>query len=140
MKMHRLASVATAAALVVTGLAVASPAEAAPAKPGVVVEYGHHTIKVKPKKIYAYKDVYYSNVRWTSLTSTTGYATATRNVNTCLPHCAAANFKRTKVRLKFTKVTLSDCRRVFSRVRYTEVRSKRTGTHRLPVFPRSHCC
>ena len=139
MKLHRLASVATAAALVVASLVAAGPAEAARAKPGVVVDYEYHKIKVKPKTIYPFKDLYYSNVRWTSLSSTTGYATATRNVNTCKPSCAEGNYLHTKVKLKFTKIKLSDCRRVFSRVKETEVRSKRTVTRPLPVFPKRHC-
>jgi hypothetical protein len=139
MKIQRLAAVATAAALLVTGLVVAGPAQAAPAKPGVVVDYAYHKVKVKPKTIIPFKDVYYSKVRWTSLSSTTGYATATRNVNTCKPDCAASNYKRTTVKLKFTKVKLSDCRRVFSRVKETETRSKRTVTRKLPVFARSGC-
>ncbi|MEU4428651.1 hypothetical protein AB0F81_49205 [Actinoplanes sp. NPDC024001] len=139
MKLNRLAAVATAATLTFAGVAVAGPAEAAPRKPGVVVDYAYHTIKQKPKTIRPYKDVFYSNVRWTSLTKTTGSATATRNVNTCVPSCAEGNYKKTKVKLKFNRVRLSDCRKVFSRVKVTVIKTKKTYAHPLPVFAASDC-
>ncbi|MBG0564106.1 hypothetical protein [Actinoplanes aureus] len=136
MKPHRLAAVATAAALTLTGISVAGPAEAA-AKPGVVVDYDYDKIKIKPKNFRPYKDVHFSNVRWSSLTRSTGYATAVQNVNTCIPDCAAANYEKTKVKLKFNRVRLSDCRKVFSRVKVTEVKSKKSRTLHLPVFKKS---
>ncbi|GAA2674810.1 hypothetical protein [Actinoplanes palleronii] len=140
MKLNRLTAVAAAAALALTGLvATTAPAQAAAAKPALVIDYGHHKVKVKPKAIYPYKDLYFTGIHWTSLTSTTGYATATQNVNTCIPSCADANYKRTKVKLKFTKVKLSDCRRVFSRVTVTQVKSKKVATHTLPVFAKKGC-
>ncbi|MEV4643118.1 hypothetical protein AB0J80_37850 [Actinoplanes sp. NPDC049548] len=138
MKIHRLAAVATAAALAVSGMAVGSPAQAS-AKPAVVVDYAYHTVKVKPAAIWPFKDLNYSGIKWTSLTSTTGKATATRNVNTCKPTCAAGNYKHTKVKLTFSKVKLSDCHRVFSQVKETVVSSKKTATRRLPVFAKSGC-
>jgi hypothetical protein len=108
-------------------------------KPGVVVDYAHHTVKVKPKTIRPFKDMYFSSVRWTKLTTSTGHATAVQNVNTCRPTCADANYKRTKVRLKFTRVRPSDCRKVFTRVRVTEVESHRTKNHTLPSHKRLTC-
>lgn len=138
MKLSRLAAVTTAAVVALSGLS-AAPALAAAPKPGVVVDYAEHTVKVKPKTIRPFKDMYLSKVRWTKLTTSTGYATAVQNVNTCKPSCADANYKRTKVRLKFTRVRLSDCRKVFTRVRVTEVKSHRTKTHTLPSHKRSTC-
>ncbi|WP_305788131.1 hypothetical protein [Symbioplanes lichenis] len=128
---------AVAAALALTGVAVASPAQAAAPKPGVVVDYAYHAVKVKPATFYPYKDLYFSSVKWTSLGRTTGYATAVQNVNTCKPSCADANYKRTKVKLKFTTVKLSDCRKVFSKVKVTEIKSKKVRTFALPVFKKS---
>ncbi|WP_328471952.1 hypothetical protein OHA21_08590 [Actinoplanes sp. NBC_00393] len=139
MPLPRLTALATAATLALSAVAVATPAQAAAPKPGVVADYAYHKIKVKPKTFRPYKDVYYSNVRWTSLTRTTGQATATRNVNTCVPSCADANYKKTKVELKFTRVRLSDCRKVFSRVKVTEIKSRRVSTHALPVFKKPNC-
>lgn len=139
MNLNQLFAVATAAALGVTGVVATGPAHAAPARPGVVVDYASHTIKVKPKVVEPYKDLYYTGVKWTSLTSSTGRATATRNVNLCKPDCAAANYQRVRVRLTFTDVKLSDCRRVFSKVKETEVRTGRTAVRRLPVFAAAGC-
>jgi len=132
MKMQRLAALATAAALALTGLAVAAGPAEATAKTGVV-DYDSHQVKVKPKRFQPYKDLYFSNVHWTRLTSTTGYATGAQNENTCIPDCAHANYKRIKVTLKFTNVKHSNGHRVFSRVKATEIKSKRTHTWKLPV-------
>ncbi|MET8152569.1 hypothetical protein ACIBSW_16120 [Actinoplanes sp. NPDC049668] len=137
MKLSRLAAAATVVAVAFAGL-TASPAQAA-AKPGVVVDYAYHQIKVKPKSIRPYKDLDFSKLRWTSLTASTGYATGVQNVNTCIPDCAAGNYRHTKVKLKFTRVRSSDCRKVFTRVRVTEVKSKRTKTYALPRHKRSGC-
>ncbi|WP_285470984.1 hypothetical protein [Actinoplanes sp. NBRC 101535] len=75
----------------------------------------------------------------TSLSTPTGYATATRNVDTCKPSCADADCQRTSVKLKFTKVKLSDCRRVFSRVTETEVGSAKKATRNLPLVVKKSC-
>jgi hypothetical protein len=133
----KLTHVAVAAALALTGVAVASPAQAATAKTGVVVDYAYHKVAVKPATFYPYKDLYFSSVKWTALGKTTGSATAVQNVNTCVPSCADANYKRTTVKLAFSAVKLSDCKRVFSKVKVTEVKSKKTRTYALPVFKKS---
>lgn len=138
MKLSRLAAVTTAVVVASAGLS-AGPAQAATPKPGVVVDYADHTVEVKPKTIRPFKDLYFSSVRWTKLTTSTGHATAVQNVNTCQPSCADANFKRTEVTLKFTRVRPSDCRPVFTRVRATEVSSHRTTTHVLPSHERVTC-
>jgi hypothetical protein len=138
MRLTRLAALTTVVVVAFSGL-IAGPAQAAAPKPGVVVDYAYHKIKVKPKTIQPFKDLSFSKIRWTSLTKSTGRATAVRNVNTCVPDCAAGNFKRTKVTLKFTRVRSSDCRKVFTRVRVTEVKSHRVKTYKLPVHKRSNC-
>jgi hypothetical protein len=137
MKLSRIAAAATVVAVAFAGL-TASPAQAA-AKPGVVVDYDYHAVKVKPKTIRPYKDLNFTKISWTKLTGSTGYATAVRNVNTCVPNCAAANYTHTKVKLKFTRVRSSDCRKVFTRVRVTEVKSKRVHTFALPIYKGSNC-
>ncbi|WP_306208460.1 hypothetical protein [Actinoplanes sp. RD1] len=133
----KLTHAAVAAALVLTGVAVASPAQAAAAKPGVVVDYAYHKVQVKPATFYPYKDLYFSSVKWTSLGTGTGSATAVQNINTCEPSCADANYRRTEVKLSFSTVKLSDCKRVFSKVKVTEVKSKKVRTYALPVFKKS---
>ena len=139
MKPHRFAAVTTATVLALTGVAAAGPAEAAARKPGVVVDYDYHKIKVKPKTFRPYKDVYFSGVRWTKLTKSTGKATAVQHINTCVPDCAAGNYRKARVSLKFNRVRLSDCRKVFTRVKATEVKSRKTRTFRLPVFTKAGC-
>jgi hypothetical protein len=137
MKLSRVVAVATVVAVAFAGL-TASPAQAA-AKPGVVVDYAYHTIKVKPKKVRPFEDLDFSNIHWTRLTGSTGYATAIQNFNTCIPSCAAGNYKHTAVKLRFSRVRSSDCRKVFTRVRVTEVKSKRTHTFTLPSHKRTNC-
>jgi type 1 fimbria pilin len=138
MKLSRLAAVTTGVVVAFSGLS-AGPALAAKPKPGVVVDYQYHTIKVKPKTIEPFKDLYFTKVRWTKLTNSTGRATAVQNFNTCLPSCAEGNYKRTKVTMKFTRVRSSDCRKVFTRVRVTEVKSHRAKTYRLPSHRSTNC-
>ncbi|MEU4222373.1 hypothetical protein [Actinoplanes sp. NPDC026623] len=137
MKLSRIAAAATIV-VAFSGL-IASPAQAAAAKPGVVVDYDYHTVKVKPKTIWPYKDINFTKIHWTGLNGSAGYATAVQNVNTCIPNCAEANYKHTKVKLKFTRVRSSDCRKVFTRVRVTEVKSKRVRTLTLPSHKRANC-
>jgi hypothetical protein len=73
-------------------------------------------------------------MRWTKLTDTTGYAFATRYINTCVPSCADANYQAAKVRLKFTRVrTTSTQRRVFTRVKVTTISTHRVSSHSLPL-------
>jgi hypothetical protein len=138
MKLTRLAALTTVVVVAFSGL-VAGPAEAAASRPGVVVDFAYHKIKVKPKTIQPFKDLYFSKLRWTTLTKSTGRATGVQNMNTCVPDCSAAHYKRTKVKLKFTRVRLSDCRKVFTRVRVTEVKSHRVRTYHRPVHRRSDC-
>jgi hypothetical protein len=131
----RYAAVLVACAVAVSGLAVSSPAEAA-AKPGVVIDYLRTPVqvRVKPKEIQLFKDLYYTHIRWTTLTSKTGYAFADREVNTCDPSCAEANYIVTKVRLRFTRVrTTSTHRRVFTRVKVTTLAGRKIDSHALPL-------
>lgn len=133
--LKRLGVAATCAVVVATGL-LAGPADAAVAKPGVVVDYGSTKliVKVKPTTIRPYKDISYTSIHWTTLTSTTGYATATRRVNTCVPYCAIGKIKLDKVQLKFTRVgKASNGKKVFTQVRVTVVRTHQVTTHRLPT-------
>ncbi|MEU8819955.1 hypothetical protein [Actinoplanes sp. NPDC048796] len=134
MNKRRIALVVTTAALGVAGLATAGTAQAAPAGPGVVVDYAAHTVKVRPASFQPYKDVNYTSVKWTALTSTTGDATAIRNINTCVPACAAGHYQHTRVKLHFTNVKVSDGRRVFTRAQVTDLATKKTTTTALPVF------
>ncbi|GAA2601234.1 hypothetical protein GCM10010435_95780 [Winogradskya consettensis] len=133
--LKRAAVAATAAVIVSAGL-FAGPADAAAAKPAVVVDYGSAKVvtKVKPKTIRPYKDVSYTSVHWTKLTGSTGYATAVRKVNTCVPDCATGKVKSDKVSLKFTRVRkASNHRNVFTRVRVTVIKTHKVTTHALPT-------
>ncbi|MEV4349837.1 hypothetical protein AB0J83_35715 [Actinoplanes sp. NPDC049596] len=134
MNKRRIVLAATTAALGVAGLVTAGTAQAATPGPGVVVDYAAHTVKVKPTAFQPYKDVNFTNVKWTSLTATAGDATATRNVNTCSPACAAGHYQHTRVKLHFTDVQLSDGHRVFTRAKVTDLATKKTTTTALPVF------
>ncbi|MCY1141032.1 hypothetical protein OWR29_23795 [Actinoplanes sp. Pm04-4] len=134
MRFNRLAA-AIACAITAGSSLVAAPASAA-AKPGVVVNYWSTpvVVKVKPKKIEPFKDLYYTNIKWTKLTSSTGYATSIRHINSCEPSCADANYVTQKVSMKFTRVrTTSTKRRVFTQVRVTVLKTHKTETHALPL-------
>ncbi|MEV4347870.1 hypothetical protein AB0J83_25725 [Actinoplanes sp. NPDC049596] len=129
----RLGLVAMAAAMGLAGLTTAGPSQAASVEPGIVVDYASHTVQVKPKSFQPFRDVTYTEVRWIALSSITGDATATREVNTCRPDCAAGNYRRTPVQLHFTTVVASYGRRVFSLVRVTDLETRATSTTKLPV-------
>ena len=130
----------TASVVVVASAGVtANSADAAAIPPGVVVDYAHHTVTVRPVAIRPFKDLSFSGIRWTALTASTGQASAVQHVNRCIPDCAAANYEHTRVELSFTKVELSDCRTVFTRVRVTAPPSRDTRTYPLPSYPSPYC-
>lgn len=138
MKLSRVTSLLAAAALALSGLAVSAPAEAA-TRTGVVVHYWENKVQVKPKQIEPFKDLIFQKVRWTKLTRSTGYATGVQRLNTCLPNCAQGKIVKTKVKLKFSRVRLSHCQRVFTRMRVTQVKSHRIRVIKLPTFSNKHC-
>jgi hypothetical protein len=137
MKLLMRCAVSFIAMIASTTAAVGSSGAAeAAAKPGVVVDYGNDpvVVKVKPKTIWPYSDLHYSNIHWTKLTNSTGYATAIRHINTCVPSCADANYRNDKVRLKFTRVrTTTTHKRVFTWLRVTVARTHKVSSHALPL-------
>ncbi|GAA3948119.1 hypothetical protein [Actinoplanes auranticolor] len=134
MHFNRLAAV-VACAITVGSTLMATPASAA-AKPGVVINYWSTpvVVKIKPKTIEPFKDMYYTKVNWTKLTGSMGYATSIRHINLCKPSCADANYMTERVSMKFTRVrTTSTNRRVFTQVRVTAMKTHKTETHSLPL-------
>ena len=136
MKPTRFALTAVTALAVAAGsTTITTPAQAS-TRPGVVIDYGYTTpvVKVRPKTIWPYKDVHYTKMRWSKLTSTKGYATGTQHINTCEPSCADANYISTKVTMTFTRVRkTSTHRKVFTRVRVTEIKTRKAWTLDLPL-------
>ena len=128
MYMNTLAAAIIGAVVAPTGLSAPATADTLP---GVVVDYGMVTpvVKVRPSTFQPFKDIYYTSVRWSKLTSTMGYATGVRHINTCNPSCADANYITDRVSMKFTKVRMTPTKkRAFSQLQVTVV-----DTYSLPI-------
>jgi hypothetical protein len=131
---QRTIAVLVACVVPMAGGAMASPAVAA-TKPGVVVDYGQTppVVKIRPATIWPFSDIHYTAMHWTRLTSASGRATAVQHINTCVPSCADANYRNDKVQMSFSRVRRTSTHRlVFTRVRVTVIKTRKSQTLALP--------
>jgi hypothetical protein len=74
--------------------------------PGVVSAGHGYYVTYKPStlELSGSGSWYFTRLRWTKLSRTTGYATAIEHSNDCEPNCAEGTFRTRKVTLKFSRV------------------------------------
>jgi len=133
MKFPRIAQVALAAVIATSGVAVASPAEAA-SKPGVMVSWnlssGAGPVKVKPKTISSWETWSLTSLRWTRLTRTTGKAKGVLHKPVQCSSCEPS-FSATRVTVTFSKVKKQGGKLAFTKLVARDSRG-RTTTFHLP--------